>query len=391
MKSELYSAVCSYIDSHYNEMLSFWKDLVNHKSYVREPEDVNNTVQFVKSAFEAEGFKCEEVDVGENCGHSLKCVYGEDRSGKPIIFSGHMDTVFPRDAFEDNPFHMEGDLAYGPGCLDMKGGIAIALFVCKALNEIGYCETPLKVLLSGNEENAHSNSTGNEFFLNEAGGGRFAFNMETGLKDGSVCNGRKGCMQSEIEITGREAHAGNDFISGRSAIEEMAHKILAFQSLTNLDVGTTVNVGVINGGTVVNAVPEKCTAKVDMRFTVASELDRLKSELDRICNENHVPDVTVIYKVTSLMPSYETNAQVDAFYDFVTKTAAEYGLTVPGHVYLGGSSDASWIQKTGTPVLCSCGVYGEWNHTRREYAIASSMRERCKLICACILEQANFF
>lgn len=386
---EIYNNICKWMEEHHEEMIAFWRDLVNHKSYVGEPEDVNNTVEFVKEVFENEGFQCETFDVGP-VGRSLKCVYGAERTGKPIIFSGHLDTVFPSDSFEDNPFRIEDGKAYGPGCLDMKGGVAIALFVCRAFNALGYDKNPFKILLSGNEENAHLNSTGHELFLNEAGGALFAFNMETGVVNGSVCSGRKGRLASEIEVIGREAHAGNNFEAGRNAIEEMAHKILAIQALTDLSVGTTANVGTVQGGTVVNAVAEKCVIGIDVRFTKYSEMDRIKAELEKIANDNHVPDVSSTLKIISVMPSYETNEDVDRFYNYVTDVAGQYGLGVPGQVYLGGSSDASWIQRTGTPVLCSFGVCGEWNHTKREYAVVSSMLQRAKLISACILEQDKF-
>ena len=386
---KMYKDVVAWMEENNDDMISFWRDLVNIKSYVGEPEDVNNAIDFVKGAFEAEGFKCSTYEFGE-VGHSLKCVYGEDRPGKPIVFSGHVDTVFPRDAFDENPFHIENGKAYGPGCLDMKGGIAIALYVCRALIALGYDKSPLKVLLSGNEENAHLGSNAHELFLNEAGGALCAFNMETGVPGGTVCVGRKGRLAADLVVTGRESHAGNNFEAGRSAIEEMAHKILAIQALTDLSIGTTANVGVINGGTVVNAIPENCSIGIDMRFTVYDEMDRLKAELQKIADENHVPDVTSSLTFTSVMPSYETNEDVNRFYDFVVDIAKEYELTVPGHVYLGGSSDASWIQRAGVPVICSFGVCGEWNHTKREYAIVDSMLERAKLISACILEQERF-
>ncbi|MCI1930775.1 MAG: M20 family metallopeptidase [Clostridia bacterium] len=390
METERYQKVCSYIDAHFKEMISFWKELVNMESCVREAENVNRVADFLKHAFEAEGFSCQTVDVGEGCGQSLIGILGEERGGKPIIFSGHMDTVFSKNSFGENPFHIEGNKAFGPGVLDMKGGIVIALYTCKALNEAGYKETPLKIIFSGNEENAHLNSTGDKFFFKEGAAGKFAFNMETGRIDGALCSGRKGVLHADIEVCGREAHAGNDFTSGRNAIEEMAYKIIDIQSLTNLDAGTTVNVGVINGGTVPNAVPGKCSIKIDMRFSKAAEIERLKKALAQISTSQHVSDVTSTLSFGCYMPAFETNNDVINFYEFVKETASEYGLKVPSRVYLGGGSDASIIQKAGTPVLCSFGAQGEWNHTRNEYALVDSLPYRCKLICAVVLNQKNY-
>ena len=390
MNFECYQQVCSYIDTHFQEMMDVWKELVNIESYVRESEGVNLAADFLRKAFEVEGFTCKLIDVGEGCGQSLVGVLGEDRGGKPIIFSGHMDTVFPKGTFGENPFHIDGNRAYGPGVLDMKGGIVIALFACKALNAVRYNETPLKIIFSGNEENAHVNSTGHDVFLQEGAGGKFAFNMETGRVDGALCSGRKGVLVAEMETFGREVHAGNDFEDGRNAIEEMAHKILEIQALTDIEAGTTTNAGVINGGTVPNAVPGKCTLKIDARFSSDSEQERVRQELVHICNNNHVPDVTSKLSFGSFMPAFETDENVMRFFEFVKATTKEFGLQVPTNVYLGGGSDASYVQKAGTPVLCSFGVQGEWNHTKNEYALVDSMSARCKLICSVILNQENF-
>lgn len=390
MKSEYYSKVCSYIDTHLQEMIDLWETLVNLESNVGEAEGVNQVAGFLKSAFEAEGFRCDTIDVGAGCGQSLVGILGEDRGTKPIIFSGHMDTVFPRGTFGENPFRTDGNKAYGPGVLDMKGGIVIAFFACKALNEAGYKETPLKFVLSGNEENAHINSTADQVFLKECVGGKFSFNMETGRIDGSLCTGRKGVMVAEIETVGRAAHAGNDFSAGRNSIEEMAYKIFEVQALTDIDAGTTVNAGVISGGTVPNAVPGKCLLKIDMRFSKESEQERLKQALQQINNKNHVPDVTSTLTFKNFLPAYETNDDVMIFYKFVKECAKEYELPIPSNVYLGGGSDASIIQKTGTPVLCSFGVQGEWNHTKDEYALVDSLLSRCKLVCSVVLNQKNF-
>ena len=155
--------------------------------------------------------------------------------------------MFPAGSWGPAPFRIEDGKAYGPGALDMKGGVVIALYVAKALNHIGYRQTPIKVIFSGNEEKGHVGSTGDQVFLEEARGCQFAFNMETGLHTGELCVGRKGHLGCHVEVTGIESHAGNDFESGRSAIEEAAHKILAIQALTDLEEGTTVNVGVIQG------------------------------------------------------------------------------------------------------------------------------------------------
>ncbi len=99
--------------------------------------------------------------------------------------------MFAKGTFGANPFRIEDGKAYGPGALDMKGGIVISLYVIKALESIGFNEHPIKVIYVSDEEIGHRNSSGSDLYLKEGEGGICAFNMETGLVDGRLC-GKKG-------------------------------------------------------------------------------------------------------------------------------------------------------------------------------------------------------
>lgn len=382
--------IAGYIDEKRDEMIALWKELVNTESYVGEPEHVARVLERVKQEFEAEGFDCRIVDVGGGWAGTLVGTLGAERAGAPILFSGHLDTVFPQGSWGEAPFRIEGDKAFGPGALDMKGGIVIALYAVKALNRAGYQDTPIKIIFSGNEEKGHVGSTGAQVYLDESKGGLFAFNMETGLAGGQLCVGRKGHLGCHVEVTGVESHAGNDFESGRSAIEEAAHKIIALQALTDLEEGTTVNVGVISGGTVVNAVPGKCQFDVDIRVAKEEGRQRIKRELPKIVERCTVEGTQGCYAFDGDAPIYETTEGVERFYSFVCDVAKKQGFPVPGRKVLGGFSDAAYVMLAGTPVICSFGVRGEWNHTKREYALVDTLFERAKYICAIILAHDQF-
>lgn len=384
-----YEQICSYIDGKRGEMIQFWKELVNNESSTFMPEGVRRGGEMLKKAFEAEGFACRLIDVGGN-GPTLAGILGAECGGRPIVFSGHMDTVFPPAQFGENPFRIEDGKAYGPGVLDMKGGIVISLYVIKALNFIGYGETPLKILYSGDEECCHKGGRGAQVMRDESADGLFAFNMETGLADNRLCVGRKGSMVVNLSVKGLSAHAGNDFLAGRSAIEEMAHKVLALQALTDLDVGTTVNVGLISGGSIVNSVPSSCDIAVDIRYGQKSEEKRVRSAVEAIRRKRHVEGTSASWNVDREMPIYETTEGVKRFYDLVCRTAEETGVEKPGSAVLGGVSDASHVTVAGTPVICSFGVLGQWNHTDREYALVETLFERAKLISAVILNHSKF-
>ena len=387
---EMQKKVESYIEESRGEMLEFWEELVNTESYVGEADNVNRALAIVKREFEAEGFDCRIEDVGGGWGGTLVGLLGAGRGGKPILFSGHLDTVFPQGSWGEKPFAIREGKAYGPGALDMKGGVVIALYVVKALNRAGYRERPLKIIFSGNEEKGHINSTGAQVFLEEGKGCLFAFNMETGLADGCLCVGRKGHLGCRVTVNGVESHAGNDFESGRSAIEEAAHKILAIQALTDLEEGTTVNVGVVQGGTVPNAVPGQCRFEVAIRVAKEEGRRRVKEALPQIIQQSAVEGTSSSFEFEGDSPIYETTPEVERFYRFVCQVARRQGLPEPGRRVLGGFSDAAYLSLAGTPVICAFGVQGQWNHTKREYALVETLFQRAVYIAAVVLQSGEF-
>ncbi|PBF69772.1 peptidase M20 [Clostridioides difficile] len=381
--------ISKFVDENREEIVSLWKEIVNMESYTHCKESVNKLAKRLKFEFEKEGLDCELVDVGDN-GSTLIGTLGSNIDKKPIIFSGHMDTVFETGTFGENPFKIIEGKAYGPGVLDMKGGIIISLYVIKALNKIGYKERPIKIVFSGDEEIGHKDSTGADVILREAKGGLCAFNMETGLVDNSLCVGRKGRIGCNIHVKGVETHAGNDFEGGRNAIEEMANKILRIQKLTNLDVGTTVSVSVIKGGRVENSIPEDCSIKVDLRFEKVEEMENVKEQVREICKETYIEGTSTEVNFISEMMPFETTEDVMRFHTFVNEVSKENGFGELNAKRLGGSSDASYLTIANVPTICSFGVRGEWNHTSREYAVVNSMFERVKLISTVILNLDKF-
>ncbi|MFT5875685.1 MAG: hypothetical protein ACI8WT_004681 [Clostridium sp.] len=145
-----------YIDLHKDDMIVTLEKLVTMESGTKDDEDVNTLGNYLCKLFTNEGFECELIDVGSG-GKTLVGMLGKERGGKPIIFTGHMDTVFGKGTINENPFRIENGKAYGPGVLDMKSGIVISYYVIKALNAVGFDNKPIKILFSGNEECIHEN------------------------------------------------------------------------------------------------------------------------------------------------------------------------------------------------------------------------------------------
>jgi glutamate carboxypeptidase len=374
-----------YIDGKRAEMLDLWRDIVNMESGSRYIEGVDALADKLLAEFSRAGALARKTRF-EKAGSMALGVFGGGEK-PPVLLSGHMDTVFKFGEVQERPFAVKDGIAYGPGVLDMKGGIVIALYVAKALKAAGYDERPIKLLFAGDEEIAHPDSNAAEIFIEEAKGCAAAFNCETGFVDGSVVVARKGMANFKVVVHGVAAHAGNDPKRGRNAILEMAHKIIALQNLTDWDEGSSFNVGTIEGGTVVNAVPGRCEIAVDIRFVEPSILPKLKARVEEVLEKTHIEGTTTeLIDFSPRFQAMKTTKGVEKLFALWKKASEENGFGTPVPVLSGGSSDAAYLVQAGVPTLCATGVKGGKNHSPEEYALVDSLFERAKLIIATILK-----
>ncbi len=380
--------VYTYIDDHRDEIIAMWKDFVDTRSDATVKKKADAMAHKLAAELEAIGCQVTLTDVGQRNGLALEAMLGAGRPGKPVLFSGHYDVVPLKGEL---PFYIDEEgKAHGLGVLDMKGGVVLSIWVAKALEAAGYRERPLRFLYVGDEENGHQWGRTKEFLVERGGGAVCAFNLETGLVNNAICTGRKGTGQAEITVQGVAAHSGNNFTEGRSAITELAAKIPDIEALTDLAANTTVAVTTIQGGTVTNSIPPVCSCIVDLRFGSLAERQRVLDALEKICARQTVPDTATRLELREFMAPFDASGGVQELADFVAETSREYGFGEMGNVFLGGGSDAGFIQRAGTPVLCSMGVRGQFNHSDREYALVDSMFQRAKLLAAVILRLADY-
>ena len=293
-----------------------------------------------------------------------------------ILILCHMDTVFPLGTLSKMPYREVDGKIFGPGTLDMKAGIVISL---AAMHEI--CKTglarPVTLLCTSDEE--IGSTTSRAWIESLAKDSALVLVLESALLDGSLKTWRKGVGEFSVKARGRAAHAGGDHEKGRNAIEEMAHQVLAIQKLTDYSKQTTLNVGVIKGGTVTNVVPEECTLAVDVRVMQPGEWERVESEMSKL---KPVLDDTSLEIHGSLnrppMPFDET---MKTTFEKVRSIAAAIGLAVQAGG-TGGGSDANFVAPLGIPVMDGMGAIGEGYHSEREYIFADSLEQRVKLLTA---------
>jgi glutamate carboxypeptidase len=364
------------------EMIDFLKRLVSIDSGNDNPEGIAQVSRIVGAKLQESGFAVEYLDYPNICSHLKASKRGT--ASKQVMVIGHMDTLFAKGTVAKRPFTVKDGKAYGPGVLDMKGGITIAVFALQALAEAGKNEKGITVLFAGDEETAHPKTNAAELFEKEAQGKDAVFNMETASLGESVLIGRKGNLYAEMVVEGISAHAGADLKKGANAVTELAHKIIEIGKLSDFDRGLTFNAGVIAGGTVANAVPDHALVKIDVRYL--SDEDRVTAinNLEKIARSQYVPgtktEVANVWEKFRTMEACDKNKQL---FKVVQAQGKKLGLNIEGKVG-GGSSDSGWTVRAGAPSICSMGAIGEFNHSDREYIFLDSLVKRAKLLALSI-------
>ncbi|EGO63373.1 M20 family metallopeptidase [Acetonema longum] len=381
-------AAFDFIDKHQEEMISLWREVVSIESGPHEKPGIDIVADHFRNFLEKTGAACRSVDFSE-AGNMLIAEIGAERSLPGVLFLGHMDTAIPAGAIKERPFTIKEGIAYGPGVLDMKGGIVAALYAIKALNSIGYDSRPLKVLLAGDEEVLHARSTAPDVFINEAKGYAAAFNVETGFTDNGIVVGRKGVAQFMIEVKGVAAHAGNDPENGRNAILAMSHKIIEVQDRSSWGANTTYNVGVIQGGTTSTAVPDYAKVLIDVRYMDPDDLPAITGRLEKIAAKTHLEGTTGTCKYMHGIKPMKTTDGVKQLFEIVKQASEENGFGAPYAKFVGGASDSAYSVLAGVPTVCAIGVKGGRNHSPEEFAVVDSLFERAKLLIASVLKLDN--
>lgn len=372
-----------WVDEHHDEMVDLWKEMVSIDSGIGVKEGGMEIGNLCASRLKALGFTIRRYHF-EKCGDTIIGERGDLSKPYPILM-GHIDTVFFKGEPKKRPFTIKDGKAYGPGVLDMKGGDCIAISTLEALHVAGY-DFPCKVIFPADEEPAHAFSNNPEIIEKEAKGAKCAFNFETGFTDHDITVQRKGCWRFFIDTYGRGSHVGNDPKTGRSAILEMAHKIIDIENLTNYDRGYNVNVGTIQGGTVANAVPDHCRIECDFRYINKSDLPELRVKVNEIIKKVYIKDVKTTIEDGPGFAVMERIPETMKLLEVAQEVAKENGFPIPGPKLCGGGSDAAYTVAAGVPTLCSIGVEGSRNHTVEEWADVNSLFIRTKLVAGILLK-----
>lgn len=367
------------IEAKEQQALQFLEQLVNIDSGIDHPAGIEQVAHLVGDRLATMGFDVQYINYPGVCTHLL--AHKQGATDTKVMVTGHMDTVFPRGTAAARPFTIRDGQAYGPGVLDMKGGITTALLALESLYEAGWNDKTVTVFFCGDEETGHPYTNAVDHFQQEALGQAAVFNMESGRPDGAVVIGRKGGIKPEIRVKGRTAHAGNEPEKGANALLELIYKLAEVQNITNRDAGTTVNIGVVHGGVADNVVPGDAYAKIDIRFTQVAEADTILQALRDIAARQYVAgtETTMTGDKIVFMPM-ETTAAGQALFQLIQEQGRKLAIPDIQGVVMGASSDSCWTTIAGAPTVCSMGPRGGLNHSEREYIVIEGLIERAKLL-----------
>jgi glutamate carboxypeptidase len=315
-----------------------------------------------------------DVDGGP---HGDVKVYDFPGSGaRPVLLLAHYDTVWPLGTLADWPFAVDGDRATGPGIFDMKSGLVHAVWALRALDAAGLPRPAVRLVLNGDEE---IGSPASRPVIEQAAAGTRATLVFEAAADGAVKTARKGVGLFRVRATGVEAHAGLDPAKGASAVDELARAVLALHALADPAAGTTVNVGVISGGSRQNVIAGAASGEVDVRVASAAEAARIEAGLAALTA--HDPRAAVTVEGGWNRPVMERSAAIAGLYDLAREQAAGLGVTL-AECSVGGASDGNFVAALGHPVLDGFGAVGDGAHARHEHISVEGMLERTALAAA---------
>lgn len=315
-----------------------------------------------------------DVIKNSDYGDHLRFEYGEGEG--TILILSHFDTVWDEG---DLKLKIDGDKLYGPGILDMKGGLVQAIWSIKAIKDLSLEMHKKIVFLCTSDEEIGSPSS-KSLIESEANNSDYVLVTEPPVAEtGALKTGRKGSSRYFVEVKGKKAHSGNNHEDGINAIKEAARQIVYLESLTDYKIGTTINVGSIKGGGKLNVVPDFAKFGVNVRVSTKKEQKRI----DQLIKNLSPYEYGIKLKVSGGInrPPMNKSEATEELFEIAQDVAADLDLGELEQAYVGGGSDGNFTASLGIPTLDGLGAVGEGIHAKNEHILASEIPNRSALLC----------
>jgi glutamate carboxypeptidase len=372
-----------FIRRHAQEQLQFVIDLSHQNSYSHNKAGTDRVAEMILDRIGGAlpvHRVVEQGDVGDL--HIL----GTVAEGKSIYLLGHMDTVFP----PDHPFRtcrIEGDRLHGPGCGDMKAGLATIVYSLLALADAGALDRiPLKVVLAGDEEIGAI--TSRSVYEEEREKALAALVVEGAGAAGEIVVSRNGKIGARLDCYGKDQHVGAVHLQKASAVVELAHKAIRLEAINGVLPGARINVGKVEGGLGPATIPAQAHALIDVRWEDQGIRDELVEEVARVTGVHDLPGCRSELTILNERSAWPLTESTQRLADLIKGVSEDLGRPI-GQEHRMGTSDSNFFGCAGVPTVDGLGPICEGYHTAEEFVYISSIPERTALVANSLLAIAG--
>lgn len=372
-----------------NEYLEDLKSVVNIDSNSYDPVGLNKCVDRFEELAKKQGLYVKRHHIGDHTGDYLEISNKETPDRYDVIMIGHIDTVQPVDYTKEYPFHIEGNLAHGPGISDMKCGTLAMLYIMKELSEETKNKLSIGLLMNCDEE--ISSRYSEPITRSIAKKTDYAFVMEGGTNDGAHTTMRKGTSTYKIKFHGLACHAGHILNQpSANAMVEMGRWLVELHKMINRESGFTVNPGICSSGRAGNVVPDYAELTINTRVVNSKQFDEFEAAMEKLKETPFVEGVTVeierVAKKAPMLPAPGMNEYLER----VKKVFKEkLGLNFKENPMKSGCSDGNIIADEGVITLDHLGPRGSGGHKRVEYIYTDEVHFCIERMTALIEEIAS--
>jgi glutamate carboxypeptidase len=363
-------------------MIEWLTDLINTDTPSDQKPALDHLASRLGQKFQECGAQVVLVK-NQNAGDHLLARWPSNQARRrPILILGHLDTVWDMGESVRRPARIEDGKVFGPGAFDMRGGLTLVRALAHYLAEHHLeLERPVTVLLDSDEE--VGSHTARALIESEALESEAVLVVEPCIPGGALKTFRKGVGHFKISVRGLAAHAGVDYNKGVSAIRELAHHILELYKLNNPDRGTTINVGVVRGGTRSNVIADWAEMEVDLRISSVAEGERVAQQILELKPRQAEARLEITGGINR--PPLERTPKLVQLFQKAKMLAAEIGIALEEGA-TGGGSDGSLTAALGVPTLDGLGPDGAGPHALDEHVLIESLVPRAALLTQLVLK-----
>ena len=370
------------IESLEQHMLETLEALVRSDSPSTDKAAADAYAEMIAARFTGLGAQASLVQ-NQTYGAQVKASFSSSQGGakKRGLLLCHYDTVWPPGTIDRMPFRIAGDKAFGPGVYDMKASHAMVEYALRAIAELGMpLPRPIEVLFTSDEEIGSLSSRA--LIESRARQAEYVLVMEPPTAEGALKTARKGVGGYKLKVQGRASHAGSQPELGISAINELAKQILVIQELADLEKGTTINSGVIRGGTRSNVIAAQAEVQIDVRAWTPEEAERIDEAMK--ARQPITPGAEVAVSGGFERSPLVRSEEIVNLFQRVQKIGDRLGLELE-EGSTGGGSDGNFTAALGVPTLDGMGAMGDGAHADHEHILVSHLVPRTSLLAAALL------